>query len=157
GTGKRAKTIGRPIAGKTGTSNQARDAWFAGYSTDVACVIWTGFDDAAPLGAGEMGATTSLPAFVDFMKEAHKKRPVTDFPVPGGLAELSSDREPGHGGAPDEETAMNEFFWAAPEPSDGPPREGGGEGGEARAPPPPDAGAPAPAASAAPPAAPPPF
>ncbi len=80
GTGKRARALGRPIAGKTGTSNQAKDAWFVGYSTDVACSVWTGFDDPAPLGAGEAGASAALPAFVDFMREAHKKLPPQTFP-----------------------------------------------------------------------------
>ncbi len=85
GTGKRAKQLGRPIAGKTGTSNQARDGWFVGYSTDIACAVWTGFDDPTPMGAGEAGASVALPAFVDFMKEAHRKRPPADFPVPAGI------------------------------------------------------------------------
>ncbi|MEJ7731818.1 MAG: PBP1A family penicillin-binding protein [Polyangiaceae bacterium] len=55
GTGKAARAVGRPVAGKTGTSNQAKDTWFAGYSTDIACVVWTGYDDAAPLGGGGGG------------------------------------------------------------------------------------------------------
>jgi penicillin-binding protein 1A len=82
GTARRAKSLGRPIAGKTGTSNQAKDGWFVGYSTDLACAVWTGYDDPTPMGAGEAGATLALPAFVDFMREAHKKRPPADFPVP---------------------------------------------------------------------------
>jgi len=85
GTGKKAKALGRWVAGKTGTSNQSKDAWFVGYSMDVACAVWTGFDDAAPLGKGETGAVTSLPAFVDFMREAYKAR-YKDKPSPGAPA-----------------------------------------------------------------------
>src|SRR4029078_13198106 len=71
GTGARAKALGRPIAGKTGTSNRAKDAWFVGFSADIACAVWTGYDDGAPLGAGEAGASAALPAFVELMRAAH--------------------------------------------------------------------------------------
>jgi penicillin-binding protein 1A len=118
GTGKRAKALGRPIAGKTGTSNEAKDAWFVGYSTDVACAVWTGYDDPRPMGHGEAGAQTALPAFVDFMREAHKKRPATDFPVPGGLVRVLVDPATGLRAWPDEKEAVEELFLAGSEPSE---------------------------------------
>jgi penicillin-binding protein 1A len=118
GTGKRARALGRPIAGKTGTSNQAKDAWFVGYSTDVACAVWTGFDDPAPLGSGEAGASAALPAFVDFMREAHKKRPAADFPVPPGVARVSIDPESGLRAYAGQENAIDEVFLAGTEPSE---------------------------------------
>jgi penicillin-binding protein 1A len=118
GTGKRARALGRPIAGKTGTSNQAKDAWFVGYSTDVACAVWTGFDDPTPLGAGEAGASAALPAFVDFMREAHKKRPAGDFPVPPGVTHLAIDPESGLRAYAGQANAIDEVFLTGTEPSE---------------------------------------
>ncbi len=118
GTGKRARALGRPIAGKTGTSNQAKDAWFVGYSTDVACAVWTGFDDPTPLGAGEAGASAALPAFVDFMREAHKKRPAADFPVPAGVSRVAIDPETGLRAYAGQENALSEVFLAGTEPTE---------------------------------------
>src|SRR6202041_1627208 len=66
GTGAAAKRLGRPLAGKTGTSNLSKDTWFAGYSTDLAAVVWVGYDDGKPLGAAETGATAALPAWLAF-------------------------------------------------------------------------------------------
>ncbi|HEY4156991.1 MAG TPA: transglycosylase domain-containing protein, partial [Polyangiaceae bacterium] len=85
GTGKRAKALGRPLAGKTGTTNLSKDTWFAGYSTDLTTVVWVGYDDALPLGWGEAGAVTALPAWMQLMKIAHEKRPPTEFPRPAGI------------------------------------------------------------------------
>ncbi len=118
GTGKRAKTLGRPIAGKTGTSNQAKDAWFVGYSTDIACSVWTGFDDPTPLGAAEAGATAALPAFIDFMREAHKKKSPADFPVPAGIVHVTIDPASGLRAPPDQTDAMDEVFLAGTEPTE---------------------------------------
>lgn len=118
GTAKRAKALGRPIAGKTGTTNQAKDAWFVGYSTDIACAVWTGFDDPTPMGAGEAGGSTALPAFVDFMREAHKKRPPADFPVPAGVTRVMIDPATGLLAYPDEKDAFEEVFLAGTEPKE---------------------------------------
>jgi penicillin-binding protein 1A len=118
GTGKRAKSLGRPIAGKTGTSNQAKDGWFVGYSTDIACAVWTGYDDPTPMGAGEAGATLALPAFVDFMREAHKKRPPADFPVPAGIARVMIDPATGLRAYPDQKDAIEELFLNGTEPTE---------------------------------------
>jgi penicillin-binding protein 1A len=118
GTAKRAKALGRPIAGKTGTSNQAKDGWFVGYSTDIACAVWTGYDEPFPMGAGEAGASLALPAFVDFMREAHKKRAVTDFPVPPGITRIAIDPETGKKAYPDQKDSMEEIFLAGTEPTE---------------------------------------
>ncbi|MFO0760923.1 MAG: PBP1A family penicillin-binding protein [Byssovorax sp.] len=130
GTGKRARALGRPIAGKTGTSNQAKDAWFVGYSTEIACAVWTGYDDPLPLGAGEAGASAALPAFVDFMREAHKKRPPSDFPVPGGVVRRSIDPASGLAAYPDQKDAIDEVFLAGTEPTEVAVPDAGAEGGE---------------------------
>jgi penicillin-binding protein 1A len=140
GTGKRAKQLGRPIAGKTGTSNQAKDGWFVGYSTDIACAVWTGFDDPTPMGAGEAGATLALPAFVEFMREAHKKRPPADFPVPAGIVRVMIDPATGLKAYADQRDAIEEIFLSGTEPSEvAAPGEDGGKPSAAG-----DAGSPSP-------------
>jgi penicillin-binding protein 1A len=116
GTGMRAKALGRPIAGKTGTSNRAKDAWFVGYSADIACAVWTGFDDGAPLGAGEAGASAALPAFVDLMRAAHKNKPVTAFHEPPGVVRKRIDPESGLLAYDGEENALDEVFLTGTEP-----------------------------------------
>jgi penicillin-binding protein 1A len=118
GTGKKAGSLGRPIAGKTGTSNKSKDTWFVGYSTDIACSVWTGFDDAVSLGAGETGASAALPAFIEFMREAHRKRPVADFPVPAGVVRATIDPKTGLLARPDQEDALEEVFVAGTEPTE---------------------------------------
>jgi len=118
GTGRGALALKRPIAGKTGTSNEVRDAWFAGYSTDIACAVWTGYDDRAPLGAGESGGVTSLPIFVSFMRAAHQGTPATDFPVPPGVNRVSIDPKTGLLATAEQEDAISEVFLIGTEPTE---------------------------------------
>ncbi|XXS99668.1 PBP1A family penicillin-binding protein [Sorangium sp. So ce363] len=118
GTARQARSLGRPIAGKTGTTNQSKDTWFVGYSTDIACAVWTGYDDAAPLGSGETGAMAALPAFVDFMKQAHAKRPAADFPVPNGVVRVKIDPLTGLLAREGQEDAIEEVFVAGTEPTE---------------------------------------
>ena len=118
GTGQRAKELRRPVAGKTGTSNEAKDTWFAGYSTEIAAVTWVGYDDGKPLGAGETGGGTALPAWVAFMKAAHENRPKAEFPRPPGLVNVAIDTKTGKlpwAGDPD---TMDEIFLQGTEPTD---------------------------------------
>ncbi len=110
GTATRAKALERWVAGKTGTSNQSKDAWFVGYTMDIACAVWTGFDDAAPLGAGETGSVASLPAFVDFMRDAHAGRPKRAPTEPAGLEKRKIDPESGLLAYEGQENAEDEFF-----------------------------------------------
>ena len=86
GTAGRARVLGRPLAGKTGTTNDQGDAWFVGFSADVAAGVWVGFDERQVLGAKETGGRAALPVWVEFMKAAHADRPVQDFPVPEGVS-----------------------------------------------------------------------
>jgi len=118
GTAKQARSLNRPIAGKTGTTNNAKDAWFVGYSTDISCAVWTGFDDAAPLGAREVGSSAALPAFVAFMAKAHQGRPATDFPEPLGLVRMTFDPETGLPAFPGQEGAIEEVFLEGTGPTD---------------------------------------
>lgn len=128
GTGARAKSLGRPVAGKTGTSNGPKDAWFAGYTTDVAAVVWVGYDDGRPLGGAEQGAVTALPAWVDFMKVATGGRPRVDFPRPPGVVTVSIDKRTGELPYPDDPEVMDEVFLPGTEPTETatqPPDDGG--------------------------------
>ncbi len=122
GTGKRAKALGRPLAGKTGTTNQAKDAWFVGYSTDIACGVWVGYDDPEPLGYGESGGVSALPGWVTFMKAAHEKRPNTDFPRPGAIVVANIDPATGLL-APAGEDGVEEEFLDGTAPSESAPSE----------------------------------
>ncbi|WP_437548981.1 penicillin-binding transpeptidase domain-containing protein [Sorangium sp. So ce367] len=117
GTAKQALSLRRPIAGKTGTTNDARDAWFVGYSTDIACAVWTGFDDATTLGAREVGSSAALPAFIAFMEKAHAGRPATDFPEPLGIVRLPIDPASGMEAFPGQEGVVEEVFLEGTEPT----------------------------------------
>src|ERR1700731_2901277 len=85
GTGAAARTMGftRPAAGKTGTTNDSKDAWFTGFTPNLLAVVWTGFDQREELGL--TGAEASLPAWTDFMKAATASRPPLDFAPPPGI------------------------------------------------------------------------
>jgi len=118
GTGARAKSLGRPVAGKTGTSNGPKDTWFAGYTTDLTAVVWVGFDDGRALGGAEQGAVTALPAWVDFMKVATDGRPRVEFPRPPGVVTVSIDKRTGDLPYPDDPDVMDEVFLPGTEPSE---------------------------------------
>jgi penicillin-binding protein 1A len=130
GTGTRAKVLGRPIAGKTGTSNRAKDAWFVGYSADIACAVWTGYDDGFPLGAAEAGASAALPAFVEFMRAAHKNKSVTAFHEPPGVVRRKIDPETGLLAYEGQENALEEVFLSGTEPTEIASPDAGADGGE---------------------------
>ena len=86
GTGARAQVLGRrDLAGKTGTTNGPRDAWFAGFNADVVATAWVGFDQERPLGPQEEGARTALPMWVYFMREALAGVPQRRVPMPDGV------------------------------------------------------------------------
>ncbi len=85
GTGDAVKAVGRPIAGKTGTTNDYRDAWFEGFTPDLAAGVYVGYDDPESLGKDETGGHVAAPIFRDFMIAALKNTPATDFRIPPGL------------------------------------------------------------------------
>jgi penicillin-binding protein 1A len=82
GTATQALVLGRPVGGKTGTTNDYRSAWFMGFSPKLVVGIFVGFDDNRSLGNGETGAVAAVPIFVEFMQEALKSYPPDDFPAP---------------------------------------------------------------------------
>lgn len=85
GTGWRAKAINRPSAGKTGTTNDLKDAWYLGFIPQLACVSWVGYDQERPLGKSETGSRAAAPAWVQFMSEAAKQYPLENFTVPDNI------------------------------------------------------------------------
>ncbi|MCE5335387.1 MAG: PBP1A family penicillin-binding protein [Desulfobacteraceae bacterium] len=86
GTGARAKELGRPTAGKTGTTNELKDAWFIGYTPSVLTGVWVGYDDHnVSLGKGETGGRAACPIWVYFMKEYLKEKPIETFAIPEGI------------------------------------------------------------------------
>ena len=95
GTGGRARELGRPIAGKTGTTNEQADAWFIGYSPEVITGVWVGHDQSRFLGWGETGARAALPIWSEFMHAALDPRPLRDFPVPEAIVFARVDRKTG--------------------------------------------------------------
>ncbi len=95
GTGWRLRALGRPVAGKTGTTNDQADAWFVGFSPDVVTGVWVGHDESRVLGRGETGSRAAAPIWVDYMVVALEKRPAREFKVPEGIVFARIDRETG--------------------------------------------------------------
>ena len=96
GTGRKALVLGRrDLSGKTGTSNDRRDAWFGGFNADLAAVVWVGYDDDRPLGPGEEGSRTALPVWIDFARIALKGVPDHKMPMPEGIVSVKIDKQTG--------------------------------------------------------------
>ncbi len=96
GTAVRAKQLGRgDLAGKTGTTNDQRDAWFNGYASPLVAISWVGFDSSKPLGRGETGAKAALPMWIEYMKMALREQPESRFPMPEGLLTAQIDPSTG--------------------------------------------------------------
>ena len=95
GTGKSAQALGRPAAGKTGTTNDFRDAWFMGFTPELVTGVWVGYDDGAALGRHESGGRVASPIWLEFMQGALKGRPITDFAIPPGVRFYRIDAESG--------------------------------------------------------------
>jgi penicillin-binding protein 1A len=85
GTARALRVLERPAAGKTGTTNDYDDAWFVGYTPELVTGVWVGRDDHESLGDGETGGKVAAPIWLDFMKEAMKDQPITNFPIPPGV------------------------------------------------------------------------
>jgi penicillin-binding protein 1A len=95
GTGAAAAELGRPLAGKTGTTNDFTDAWFIGYAPDLVVGVWVGFDEKRSLGDRVTGAQAALPIWKTFMETAYEGRAPEDFPVPPGIAIIAIDAATG--------------------------------------------------------------
>lgn len=116
GTGVVVKSVGKPLAGKTGTTNDSKDTWFIGFSPDLVCGVFVGFDNPRTLGRLEQGATVAAPIFRDFMKEALADQPATPFRVPPGIDLVPVDAHSGSLVAPGAPDAIEEAFKSGTEP-----------------------------------------
>ena len=95
GTGVRAKVLGRPVAGKTGTTNDEQDAWFMGFSPYLLTGVWVGYDQIRPMGKFETGARAALPIWIDYRAKVEPNYPVEDFQVPPGIVMARVDARTG--------------------------------------------------------------
>jgi penicillin-binding protein 1A len=110
GTGRKAADLGRPLAGKTGTTNEQRDAWFIGFSPDLVAGVWIGFDERKVLGKGETGGAAALPIWIDFMRAELARRPRREFEVPEGVVFARIDRATGLLAGSNQSDAVLEAF-----------------------------------------------
>jgi len=110
GTGRPVAAVGKPLAGKTGTSNDAFDVWFMGFSPDLVAGIFVGFDEPRTLGSRETGGGIAAPMFRDFMKEALKDRPATPFRVPPGVSLVRVEHDSGRPAQPGDRRVILEAF-----------------------------------------------
>ena len=96
GTGAGARALGKPAAGKTGTTNDSFDTWFIGFTHDLATGVWLGYDiNVTPLGRYETGGRASLPIWLDYMRGALRERPQPEFEPPPGILMVRMDPETG--------------------------------------------------------------
>ncbi|MCD6137661.1 MAG: penicillin-binding protein 1A [Deltaproteobacteria bacterium] len=110
GTGWRVKTLNRPVAGKTGTTNNLYDAWFVGYTPRYVTGVWVGFDDEKPLGLHETGSRAASPIWLTFMQAILKNKPVRAFPVPDGVVFAKVDADTGLLAIPESKHTIFECF-----------------------------------------------
>ena len=110
GTGRSIRAIGKPLAGKTGTTNDANDAWFLGFSPDLAVGVFTGFDEPRSLGPREQGASVAAPIFKAFMTGALKNAPETPFRIPPGIRMVRVNATSGLPALPGEKSVIWEAF-----------------------------------------------
>lgn len=96
GTGWYARRLNRPLGGKTGTTQDQRDLLFVGFSADLACGVWVGYDDFRPLKKGLTASAIAVPLWTEFMREALKGQPVHDFPVPPKIEYAKIDADTGY-------------------------------------------------------------
>jgi penicillin-binding protein 1A len=118
GTGRAAKSLGRPTAGKTGTTNAYYDAWFVGYTPDYVAGVWMGFEKEQSLGAGEVGGRAALPAWLGFMKYVHEGLPVRNFRIPEGIVFANIDNETGKLASAQSSTVVRQAFAEGSEPEE---------------------------------------
>ena len=134
GTGVRAMQLGRQdLAGKTGTTNDQRDAWFNGYHQDLVTIAWVGFDQLKPLGNRETGSRAALPIWIDYMREALRNVPEKQMPRPEGMVNIKINADTGAAATDVDTNTVFEIFRAeeAPKMGNSMPNgitpEGGGE------------------------------
>ena len=122
GTAARLRDVGFPLAGKTGTTNEAKDAWFTGVTPNLVATVYVGFDDPEPLGSHETGASVAVPIFKEFITEAMKGQPALPFRQPPGLRMVRINPETGDLASMGDKEAIWEAYIPGTEPQEGVPR-----------------------------------
>ncbi|HKJ61325.1 MAG TPA: penicillin-binding transpeptidase domain-containing protein, partial [Hyphomicrobiales bacterium] len=118
GTGYRVSKIGKPLAGKTGTTNDEKDAWFVGFSPDLAAGVFVGYDNPKPMGKGNTGGGLAAPIFKDFMEWALADKPATPFRIPSGIKLVRIDPKTGMRAQEGSGKTILEAYKPNEEPSD---------------------------------------
>ncbi len=138
GTGWRARALGRPTGGKTGTTNDMVDAWYMGFTPKMVTGTWVGFDEVAPMGLNETGSRAAAPIWVDFMEKAMEGRPVLPFPPPPpGIEMVKVEPDSGLLAGPGADRFIYEAFKIGTAPREyakSPNRTGGQYGGRSYTP-----------------------
>ncbi len=116
GTGRRVASLGKPLAGKTGTTNESRDAWFIGFSPDLAVGVFVGFDQPRTLGGRETGSNVAAPIFKSFMSSALEGQPTVPFRIPAGIRHVRVNAKTGRLARPRDRNVILEAFKVGTEP-----------------------------------------
>jgi len=122
GTAKRVKELKRPVAGKTGTTNNLYDAWFVGYTPKYVTGVWVGLDKEGSLGAGETGSRAASPIWLEYMKRMMEKKPVRVFSIPEGVEFATIDKKTGLLAIPESKETIYECFKEGTAPKEYSPR-----------------------------------
>lgn len=117
GTARRLKELGRPLAGKTGTTNESKDTWFIGFSPNLVTGVFVGFDDPKSLGKRETGSSVAAPIWGEFMGDALADTPPTPFRVPPGIKNVRVNSKTGRRASGGDESVIWEAFVAGTEPN----------------------------------------
>jgi penicillin-binding protein 1A len=118
GTAVKAKSLNRPLAGKTGTTDDCTDAWFIGYTPSLVVGVWVGYDEKKSLGKKETGAEAALPIWISFMDETLKDKPIEEFQATSNIVTVAIDRHTGLRATPDCTDVILESFVAGTEPKE---------------------------------------
>ena len=118
GTGARLRSLARPLAGKTGTTNESRDAWFIGFSPNLVIGVFAGFDHPRSLGRKETGSSVAVPIFKDFVEQVLEGKSPAPFRKPPGIRSLRINAETGARARPGDEKVIWESFVIGTEPTD---------------------------------------
>jgi penicillin-binding protein 1A len=130
GTGWRIKALKRPAAGKTGTTNELRDAWFLGFTPSLVTGAWVGYDDRRPMGKGETGSRAASPIWLYFMSQVLQDQPVEDFAIPEGVVFAKIDAKTGLLASPYSEKTVFQAFKEGTEPKEYTPRPRAAKSGQ---------------------------
>jgi penicillin-binding protein 1A len=130
GTGWRVRALRRPVAGKTGTTDDLRDAWFLGFDPTLVTGVWLGYDDRRPMGKGETGSRAATPIWLYFMREVLKEKPIIPFQHPEGVVVTKIDAKTGLLASPFSKETYFQAFKKGTEPTTFSPKPDRGKPGQ---------------------------